>query len=242
MKNTLIGIAIGVVGTVAVIALVGMYRFNFTDGGDILPEPSAPQTSLMTEAEARALAEVSCIKGGEALGAGTYNPNSKTWWFDANLNATQPGCNPACVVFEETRTTEINWRCTGIIPPEEGMSAGKGGNEEVIPNTLTGKTWVLADATRADGTSFIPKRADAFTLTFSEDGSVSIGTDCNNMGGQYTASGSSLGIQNIFSTMMYCEGSQESDFSALLGEVTAHVVSASDLTLTNNAGLRMRFK
>jgi heat shock protein HslJ len=219
-----------------------MYRFNLTDGGDILPEPSAPQTSLMTEVEARALAEVSCVKGGEALGAGTYNPNSKTWWFDANLNATQPGCNPACVVFEETRTTEINWRCTGLIPAEEGVSTGKGGNEEAIPNTLTGKTWVLADVTRADGTSFIPKRADAFTLTFSEDGSVGIGTDCNNMGGQYSVSGPLLTIQNIFSTMMYCEGSQEGDFSALLGEVTAWDISANTLELSNSAGMRMWFK
>lgn len=73
--------------------------------------------SLMTEAEARVIAEKSCIKGGEALGAGTYNSNSQTWWYDANLNATRPGCSPACVVSEQTKTAEINWRCTGLIPP-----------------------------------------------------------------------------------------------------------------------------
>lgn len=74
--------------------------------------------SLLSEAEARVIAEKTCIKGGEALSAGTYNPNSKTWWFNANLNATREGCNPACVVSEETKTAEINWRCTGaIIPP-----------------------------------------------------------------------------------------------------------------------------
>lgn len=73
--------------------------------------------SLMSEAEAKAIAEKSCIKGGEALGMGTYNSNSKTWWYDANLNATRPGCSPACVVNEQTKTAEINWRCTGLIPP-----------------------------------------------------------------------------------------------------------------------------
>jgi hypothetical protein len=73
--------------------------------------------NLMTEAEARVIAEKSCIKGAEALGAGTYNSNSQTWWYDANLNATRPGCNPACVVSEQTKTAEINWRCTGLIPP-----------------------------------------------------------------------------------------------------------------------------
>ncbi|MFA6375859.1 MAG: hypothetical protein WCX69_00455 [Candidatus Paceibacterota bacterium] len=84
------------------------------------PITSAPpaKEKNMTEAEARAIAEESCIKGGAALSAGTYNENSKTWWFDANLNTTKPGCNPACVVSVETKTAEINWRCTGAIPPD----------------------------------------------------------------------------------------------------------------------------
>lgn len=74
--------------------------------------------SLLTEAEARVIAEKTCIKGGESLAPGSYNENSKTWWYDANLNATRPGCNPACVVSEETKTAEINWRCTGLIVPK----------------------------------------------------------------------------------------------------------------------------
>ncbi len=73
--------------------------------------------SLLSETEARTIAERSCIKGGEALSSGMYNENSKTWWYDANLNATKPGCNPACVVNEETKTAEINWRCTGLKMP-----------------------------------------------------------------------------------------------------------------------------
>ncbi|MBP9749525.1 MAG: hypothetical protein KBD21_02250 [Candidatus Pacebacteria bacterium] len=83
-----------------------------------------PDTSnVLTEKEARILAEASCIKGGGALsGGGTYNPNSKTWWFDANLNATE-GCNPACVVSEETQNVEINWRCTGLVPPAQADPA-----------------------------------------------------------------------------------------------------------------------
>ncbi|MDD2870831.1 MAG: hypothetical protein PHS49_02475 [Candidatus Gracilibacteria bacterium] len=74
--------------------------------------------SKMTEAEAKAIAEKICIKGGESISPGYYNENTKTWWFDANLNATKPGCNPACVVSETTKTAEINWRCTGLIVPE----------------------------------------------------------------------------------------------------------------------------
>ena len=77
--------------------------------------------SLLSEAEARVIAEKTCIKGGETLAPGTYNKNSKTWWYDANLNATRKGCNPACVVNEETKTAEINWRCTGAIVPDSGV-------------------------------------------------------------------------------------------------------------------------
>ncbi len=89
------------------------------NGETFVEEIEQPVESAMTEEEARVIAEANCIKGGEALGTGSYNPNSKTWWFDANLNATQPGCNPACVVWEETGLSEINWRCTGLILPEE---------------------------------------------------------------------------------------------------------------------------
>lgn len=76
--------------------------------------PCPKINSMLSESEARAIAEKSCIKGGESLSAGIYNENSKTWWYDANLNSTHEGCNPACVVSEETKTSEINWRCTGL--------------------------------------------------------------------------------------------------------------------------------
>lgn len=70
---------------------------------------------LLSESEARTIAEKTCVKGGEVLGVGIYNENSKTWWYDANLNSVREGCNPACVVDEKTKTAEINWRCTGVI-------------------------------------------------------------------------------------------------------------------------------
>lgn len=81
--------------------------------------PECPEVdSLLTETEARAIAEASCIKGGESLAAGIYNKNTQTWWYDANLNSTREGCSPACVVSEQTETAEINWRCTGLVVPE----------------------------------------------------------------------------------------------------------------------------
>jgi len=89
------------------------YQFSIT------PKTKPISGQTMTEKEARMVAEKTCIKGGEALSSGSYNEITKTWWFDANLNATREGCNPACVVSEETKTAEINWRCTGLIPPDQ---------------------------------------------------------------------------------------------------------------------------
>jgi hypothetical protein len=80
---------------------------------------TAVVSAELSESQARTIAENTCIKGGESLTPGYYNENSRTWWFDANLNATREGCNPACVVSEESKTAEINWRCTGLIVPKK---------------------------------------------------------------------------------------------------------------------------
>lgn len=86
-------------------------------------EPKNDVRLTLTEKEAQVIAEQTCIKGGGTLSSGgTYNSSSKTWWFDANLNATHKGCNPACVVSEETKTAEINWRCTGLVLSDQSDS------------------------------------------------------------------------------------------------------------------------
>jgi hypothetical protein len=111
---------------VVLLILLGfcVYKFNFvkqnllTDNGSLIKDDLPKmEPAVLTEPEARVIAERSCIKGGGALEAGIHNISTKTWWFDANLNATREGCNPACVVGEVTKTAEINWRCTGLITP-----------------------------------------------------------------------------------------------------------------------------
>lgn len=71
-------------------------------------------SNTLTIDEARTIAQKSsCIKEGPSAGNATYNANTKTWWFD--LAITKEGCSPACVVSEETKQAEINWRCTGLL-------------------------------------------------------------------------------------------------------------------------------
>jgi hypothetical protein len=68
--------------------------------------------------EALVIAESSeCTAKGTLVETYFYNENSKTWWIDLRMKDEfeKNGCNPACVVSEETKTAEINWRCTGLI-------------------------------------------------------------------------------------------------------------------------------
>jgi hypothetical protein len=67
----------------------------------------------MTLEEARQIAATGeCAETGKLKDQTVYNENSGTWWID--LDASKPGCNPACVVDVETKTAEVNWRCTGL--------------------------------------------------------------------------------------------------------------------------------
>ncbi len=72
----------------------------------------------MTLEEAIAVAQESdCMTKGGLTEKYMYNENSKTWWIDLEMKEefAKDYCSPACVVSEETKTAEINWRCTGLL-------------------------------------------------------------------------------------------------------------------------------
>lgn len=58
--------------------------------------------------------ESDCMLDGNLTTNYTYNNVTDTWWIDMDID--KPGCAPACVVFEENNSAEINWRCTGLVP------------------------------------------------------------------------------------------------------------------------------
>jgi heat shock protein HslJ len=101
----------------------------------------------------------------------------------------------------------------------ENNFEGEASSEQM---TLTMKKWMWQEATNATGERILPRRPEVFSLTFKTDGTVGISTDCNGAGGSYRASGGMLGITEVFSTMMYCEGSQEQEYLALVQEVTSY--------------------
>lgn len=59
--------------------------------------------------EAASKADV-CTQVGTVSSRGWYNPASKTWWFDLQ-ESSHPACSPACIIHDDTKAAEINWRC-----------------------------------------------------------------------------------------------------------------------------------
>ncbi|MEK7176845.1 MAG: META domain-containing protein [Patescibacteria group bacterium] len=120
-------------------------------------------------------------------------------------------------------TESMQW---GVVEPDfEG---------EADPSrmTLGMKKWVWQSALYNDGREVRPKKTDIFTLSFDSKGNFSATTDCNGVGGSYNASGDKLTFGNMMSTLMYCEGSQESEFTELLSNVSNyHFTSKGELIL-----------
>ncbi len=96
--------------------------------------------------------------------------------------------------------------------------------------TLGMKTWNWVRALYNDGKEITPKQENKFTITFGDDGRFTATTDCNSMGGSYTATKDTIVFGPIAMTKMYCEGSQEADFAALLeGASGYHFTSKGEL-------------
>jgi len=73
----------------------------------------------ISEEEAVNIAQESiCTEEGDLTDNIMYNTNTYTWWIDMIPFVEKEICNPACVVNEASKTAEINWRCTGALPPE----------------------------------------------------------------------------------------------------------------------------
>jgi hypothetical protein len=62
-----------------------------------------------------------CVEHGQLKETRLCNPFTGTWWID--LDVDKPGCSPACVVNVSEKTAEINWRCTGLLPPTNSDEA-----------------------------------------------------------------------------------------------------------------------
>ncbi len=101
--------------------------------------------------------------------------------------------------------------------------------------TLQQKTWNWIQTQYSNDDIITPKQSGVFTLTFNVDNSVTIKTDCNSMGGTYSTRQSAIMFENMMTTEMYCEGSQEEDFKkGLLAINSYHFTSKGELIFDLN--------
>jgi hypothetical protein len=88
---------------------------TFTEGEETCVTSGGEDMSLF---EAKQIAEASdCVENGTLKDPyyefSMCNADTGTWWID--LDIEREGCSPACVVDIAGETSEINWRCTGLL-------------------------------------------------------------------------------------------------------------------------------
>ncbi len=91
-----------------------------------------------------------------------------------------------------------------------------------VQSELVGTSWEWEYALYNDGREVRPDEPGSFVLTFAGDGRFSAKTDCNTMGGAYVADQVGVTFNSIVSTLMFCEGSQETEFVQLLEGTGGH--------------------
>ena len=88
--------------------------------------------------------------------------------------------------------------------------------------TLDMQKWTWVKTQYSNDTELVPNKAAAFTLTFSEDGSVSATTDCNSMSGTYKLNDNQITFGPMAMTKMFCPDSQEQDFAKIFAETQSY--------------------
>ena len=109
-----------------------------------------PGRVRLTQEQAIEIAQNSeCTEKGTLTDNIMYNEVTQTWWIDLDMKEEfkKDYCNPACVAIEKTKTAEINWRCTGALPPinsfEDCINAGNPAMESYPRQCrAAGKTFV----------------------------------------------------------------------------------------------------
>jgi heat shock protein HslJ len=99
--------------------------------------------------------------------------------------------------------------------------------------SLYSNSWVLTETSAIQGEAVVPK-ADDFVLTFTKEGRYTSTTDCNSLTGEFVIDNEVLSLASPISTKMYCEGSQEGAYIALLGLVNSYAIDGTTLRLNLN--------
>jgi heat shock protein HslJ len=106
------------------------------------------------------------------------------------------------------------------------------------PASIKEITWVWERTIMVDEKEIVPVKAGTYSVFFSTDGRVTGQTSCNGFGGDYEIGlGGFISFGPFMSTLMYCEGSQEAEFSQAVTNSDRYALnSEGKLVLTMKDG------
>ncbi|MEN9389601.1 MAG: hypothetical protein RLY61_685 [Candidatus Parcubacteria bacterium] len=97
---------------------------------------------------------------------------------------------------------------------------------------LNTTNWYWEGSDYANDTKIEPTDKTKFMLTFKSDGSFESTTDCNSLSGNYYLAGDELKFGNMVSTLMFCDGSLEPEYTKDLREIYTYIIEGTKLYLT----------
>ncbi len=119
-------------------------------------------------------------------------------------------------------------------PPEPPAEVPTATSREIqtLPEGVTTHAWQWVETRYRFAGTERPELPEAFGLTWPEPGRVAVQTDCNSMMGSYQLDETgTLQFSEFATTLMYCEGSQEQMFAAMLQAVRGYEHTDDELRL-----------
>jgi heat shock protein HslJ len=98
-------------------------------------------------------------------------------------------------------------------------------------SALVGTKWSWVKTNLSAGDVLMGPAGNKFVLTLKSDKTVQSTTDCNSLGGNYVIDGEVLSFGPFVQTMMYCEGSKETDYARQLSLTSSYTIVGDELRL-----------
>ena len=132
----------------------------------------------------------------------------------------------ANLTYDEQQVFKPTADCGAPVVSQGKLPAGS--TPPAAPSTIQTKTWIWQKTVMNDGSVITPKKAGAFTLTLGVDGKATGKTDCNSFFATYKiGTDGVITFSGIGSTLMYCEGAQESVFTSQIAKANQYIVDPS---------------
>lgn len=97
---------------------------------------------------------------------------------------------------------------------------------------LVGTKWLWVDTSMSDDSRTETDSLQSFSIAFQENGNLAMTTDCNNVRGTYTLSGTNnLTMTATAMTRKFCQESQETAFIKQLSQVESYMAEGERLSL-----------